>query len=679
MTEQLRRQNKQNKKNFKLIFILIGALLLAIAGGLLAYHSKTKNEQKQRVALVKEFTQFLSQGKYDSLPKIFLADTAQRNGYSDKEITAKYQNIFTAIEVKNIKMDKLKIVKQKEDKYQVSYELSFSTAMGQLKNLKYQTYLAYEEGKPKLEWGPNLIFPQMSGKDKVSMTVDEPIRGKILDRNNQPLAENGPLQQLGVVPQELGEGDKKEKNIKAIAETYDLTEKQIIQAVEQSWVKPNYFVPLKIVDEVKGLPTGASIQEITGRKYPLGAAAAHLVGYLGKITADDLKKHPELTSEGEIGRAGLEAVYDEKLRGKAGGKLAITDEKGNEKNVLLETKKQDGTAIQVTIDSSLQELAYNALAKKRGATVVSAPHNGELLALVSSPSYDPNKMTNGISQKDYDTYEKDEKKPFLNRFLTGYAPGSTFKAITAAIGLDNASLNPNEKLAIKGLKWQQDTSWGNYYVTRVADVGQVDLKAALVYSDNIYMAQETLKMGEKAFRAGLNKFIFGEKLNVPLAMNPAQISNEESFNSSILLADTGYGQGQLLINPIQQATMYSVFANKGTLVYPKLLTDVKVSKKADVVKETSVDRINEDLKAVVSDPNGTAHSLNSLGYPLAAKTGTAEIKEKQDERGQQNSFLLAYEGENSGYLFISMLEDRQENESATQLAPNVLAYLHEHY
>lgn len=679
MTEHLRSQKNQKKKAFKPIFIIVPIILLLVAGAGFIVHVTAEKKQQQRIALVEDFTRYLAQGKYESLPKTLLADTAQRNGYSNKEIIEKYQNIFTAIDAKNIKMTNLKITEQKDNKYQVTYELSLATAMGQLKNLKYQTYLAYEKEQPKLEWGPNLIFPQMSGKDKVSLTVDEPVRGEILDRNNQPLAENGQLQQLGVVPQKLGEGTEKEKNIKKIATDYNLTEKQITQALEQSWVKPDYFVPLKIVDEAKGLPTGASIKEITGRKYPLGAAAAHLVGYLGKITAEDLKKHPELTSEGQIGRAGLEAAYDETLRGKAGGKLAITDEKGNEKTVLLENTKQDGKTVQLTIDSTLQELAYHALAEKSGATVVSAPKTGDLLALVSSPSYDPNKMTNGISQKDYDAYEKDEKKPFLNRLVTGYAPGSTFKTITAAIGLDNGSLNPNEKLAINGLKWQQDSSWGDYYVTRVADVASVDLKDALVYSDNIYMAQETLKMGEKAFRSGLDKFIFGEKMDLPLAMNPAQISNEKSFDSKILLADTCYGQGQLLINPIQQATMYSVFANEGTLVYPKLVTDAKEKEKTAVVKSSSVEKVNEDLKAVVSDPNGTAHSLSSLGFTLFAKTGTAEIKEKQDERGQENSFLLAYEGKNSGYLFISMLENRQDNESATQLAPNVLQYLHDHY
>ena len=162
-------------------------------------------------------------------------------------------------------------------------------------------------------------------------------------------------------------------------------------------------------------------------------------------------------------------------------------------------------------------------------------------------------------------------------------------------------------------------------------------------------------------------------------MNPAQISNEDSFKSEILLADTGYGQGELLITPIQQATMYSVFANNGNLIYPKLVLDAKTKTKDGVVSNSAVQTILPDLEAVVTDPNGTAHSLASLGIPLAAKTGTAEIKEKQDEKGQENSFLFATNPTNQGYLMISMLEDKKEGDSATQRAPELVNYLNETY
>ena len=366
------------------------------------------------------------------------------------------------------------------------------------------------------------------------------------------------------------------------------------------------------------------------------------------------------------------------MRGENGGKIAITDEDGAEKAVLLEKERADGKDIQLTINAQAQKTAFDSLQNQPGATVVTEPKTGDLLVLASSPSYDPNKMTQGISQEDYDAYEQNEDLPFISRFATAYAPGSTFKAITGAIGLENGTIDPTQSIAIDGLKWQKDSSWGDYFVTRVTDVASVNLKDALVYSDNIYMAQQTLSMGEDAFRDGLSKLIFGETLDLPIAMNPAQISNEDSFNSDILLADTGYGQGELLLNPIQQAAIYSVFANQGKLVYPRLVKEAE-QKDKEVFKAETIDQINQDLTAVVSDPNGTAHSLAALNIPLAAKTGTAEIKEKQDEKGQENSFLFAFDSQDQGFLMVSMLEDRQENQSATGLAPELLTYLAEHY
>ena len=186
-------------------------------------------------------------------------------------------------------------------------------------------------------------------------------------------------------------------------------------------------------------------------------------------------------------------------------------------------------------------------------------------------------------------------------------------------------------------------------------------------------------MGEKTFREGLNKFIFGKALDVPIAMDKAQISSKESFDSEILLADTGYGQGQLLLNPIQQAAAYSVFPNKGTMVYPKLLADKETKNEKDVIKAESAETITGDMQAVVSDPNGTAHSLAALNIPLAAKTGTAEIKQKQDEKGQENSFLYAFDPEKQNYSVLEFLENKPEGTSATDLSKDLLTYLNQTY
>ncbi|TYR11360.1 penicillin-binding protein [Enterococcus faecium] len=677
------KRSDKHGKNRTGAYIAGAVILIAAAGGGYFYYQHYQETQAVEAGekTVEQFVQALNKGDYNKAAEMTSKKAANKSALSEKEILDKYQNIYGAADVKGLQISNLKVDKKDDSTYSFSYKAKMNTSLGELKDLSYKGTLDRNDGQTTINWQPNLVFPEMEGNDKVSLTTQEAARGNIIDRNGEPLATTGKLKQLGVVPSKLGDGGEKTANIKAIASSFDLTEDAINQAISQSWVQPDYFVPLKIIDgATPELPAGATIQEVDGRYYPLGEAAAQLIGYVGDITAEDIDKNPELSSNGKIGRSGLEMAFDKDLRGTTGGKLSITDADGVEKKVLIEHEVQNGKDIKLTIDAKAQKTAFDSLGGKAGSTVATTPKTGDLLALASSPSYDPNKMTNGISQEDYKAYEENPEHPFISRFATGYAPGSTFKMITAAIGLDNGTIDPNEVLTINGLKWQKDSSWGSYQATRVSsDVSQVDLKTALIYSDNIYAAQETLKMGEKKFRTGLDKFIFGEDLDLPISMNPAQISNEDSFNSDILLADTGYGQGELLITPIQQAAMYSVFTNNSTLVYPKLIADKETKDKKNVISETAVQTIVPDLREVVQDVNGTAHSLSALGIPLAAKTGTAEIKEKQDVKGQENSFLFAFNPDNQGYMMVSMLENKEDDDSATKRASELLQYLNQNY
>lgn len=678
------KRSDKHGKNRTGAYIAGAVILIAAAGGGYFYYQHYQETQAVEAGekTVEQFVQALNKGDYNKAAEMTSKKAANKSALSEKEILDKYQNIYGAADVKGLQISNLKVDKKDDSTYSFSYKAKMNTSLGELKDLSYKGTLDRNDGQTTINWQPNLVFPEMEGNDKVSLTTQEAARGNIIDRNGEPLATTGKLKQLGVVPSKLGDGGEKTANIKAIASSFDLTEDAINQAISQSWVQPDYFVPLKIIDgATPELPAGATIQEVDGRYYPLGEAAAQLIGYVGDITAEDIDKNPELSSNGKIGRSGLEMAFDKDLRGTTGGKLSITDADGVEKKVLIEHEVQNGKDIKLTIDAKAQKTAFDSLGGKAGSTVATTPKTGDLLALASSPSYDPNKMTNGISQEDYKAYEENPEHPFISRFATGYAPGSTFKMITAAIGLDNGTIDPNEVLTINGLKWQKDSSWGSFQTTRVSsDVSQVDLKTALIYSDNIYAAQETLKMGEKKFRTGLDKFIFGEDFDLPISMNPAQISNEDSFNSDILLADTGYGQGELLITPIQQAAMYSVFINNGTLVYPKLIAADKETKdKKNVISETAVQTIVPDLREVVQDVNGTAHSLSALGIPLAAKTGTAEIKEKQDVKGQENSFLFAFNPDNQGYMMVSMLENKEDDDSATKRASELLQYLNQNY
>lgn len=631
--------------------------------------------EQKRVESIESFIGLLSKGKYEDSLDYLSPDSLKSLDFSKKQVKEKYQNIFGGIGIHGIDIKKLAI----EDNY-FEYSLVMHTSLGQPLEQKYTG--TFSKGNSLIEWKPSLIFPEMKQGDNVKFQYIPATRGEIVDRNGRGLANNGKIINFGIVPRDLGsEGERKEK-IKKISEALGLSENTINSALDQDWVKEDYFVPLKTetkLPENFEAPEGLDVRTDTGRTYPIGEAAAHLIGYVGAVTAEDLEKKKDLSEGSVIGRTGLERVYDKELRGKNGGYIAITNTEGKEKTILQQVDVVNGETIQLTIDVEAQYLAYNSLDGERGSSVVNDPKTGDLLAVASSPSFDPNTFTHGISQEDYDKLSEDKELPFLARYANGYAPGSTFKLITAAIGLDAGSIDPNQLITINGLKWQQDASWGGYRVTRVSEVSPVDLRTAMIFSDNIYMAQQTLKMGEKTFRGGLDKFIFGEELDLPLEMNPAQISTEKNFGSDILLADTGYGQGQLLLNPIQQLATYSVFPNNGTIVYPKLLKSQKVKSKKNVISDGTVAQINQDMLAVVEDSNGTAHSLQALGFPLMAKTGTAEIKEKQDERGQQNSFLYAFDAQNQKYAVLNFLEDRPDDKSAVGMVSELMQYLNEKY
>lgn len=662
-----------NRKSRKGMFIVAGLLVLGSLAFFLFRNFNERRLEEKGKDTIEAFVDQLSKGRYQEVGKYLSPASIKAAGFSRQQVSDKYQNIYGGIGVHHIRIENLSV---KNNHF--SYTLVLTTSLGEPLKQKYSG--SFKKGNDLIQWAPNLIFPSMKPGDKVRYQFIPATRGEIVDREGHGLAINGKIFNFGIVPKDLGTGEKRKEKIKGISEALKISEKSIHSKLKQAWVKEEYFVPLKTetkMSEDFELPEGLEVREDTGRTYPIGEAAAHLIGYVGDVSAEDMKKNKELTNGSIIGRTGLERVFDKELRGKNGGYIAITNAEGKEKEILQNVEVVEGKRIELTIDVQAQYLAYKSLENEQGSSVVSDPSTGELLAVASSPSFDPNQFTYGISQKDYDKLSEDEALPFLARYANGYAPGSTFKLVTAAIGLDAGTLDPNQAVAINGLKWQQDASWGGYQVTRVSDVSPVNLRSAMIYSDNIYMAKETLKMGEKTFREGLNKFIFGAKLDLPIEMQPAQLSSEKNFNSEILLADTGYGQGQLLLNPIQQITMYSVFPNNGKLVYPKLLKSQKSKNKNNVVSVESATRINEDMQAVVEDPNGTAHSLQNLGVPLMAKTGTAEIKEKQDERGQQNSFLYAFDAQQRKFAVLQFLEDRPDDKSAVGMVPELLTYLSE--
>jgi penicillin-binding protein len=243
-----------------------------------------------------------------------------------------------------------------------------------------------------------------------------------------------------------------------------------------------------------------------------------------------------------------------------------------------------------------------------------------------------------------------------------YCPGSSFKPITAAIALNSKKLDPQSVKDIKGLAWQKDKSWGNYYINRVKAYDKPsNLLNALVYSDNIYFAQLALDIGEDTFKSETVNFGIGEKVPFDFELTASQFDSDGILRNQIQLADSGYGQGEVLMNPLHLALIYSAFVNGGNIPKPKLTFSENPTAgfwKENVISSETAKLIAKDLEQVVKSPEGTGHQAFMKNLPLAGKTGTAEIKmNKADKNGTELGWFAAVNTENPALLAVVMVED----------------------
>lgn len=658
------------KKSTLTIIGGVAAAIVIIAGGFGLYHwYQGKTEADAVQATAQTYTQAFAKRQYDKAVK--QVDTSHLTGpgwhYTAKTLAARNQAVFDRVGASDIKITNVKTKKYDNKAYDLTFTANMNTKIGKLSAQHYEAPIVKVGDNWRIQWSPRLLFPSMDGKDTVQIDLIAATRGQIYDRNNQLLAKNGDVTQAGLVPGKLGTGADRTANLEKIAAAWDVKVTSLETLLKQSWVTDDTFVPVKIVTD-SPVMTGAAYQTIGSRTYPLGEAAAQLIGYVGTATADDIRKDPTLTANSKIGKTGLEQIYDKQLRGTDGGQISIQN--GDNIHPLLTKKAVNGKSLKLTIDANQQKTAYTQLAGKAGSVVTMNPTNGELLTLASSPSYDPNAFVNGISQTDYDKYANNTSLPFLSRFAQRYAPGSTFKMLTAAIALQNKTITPDTTKSISGLKWQKDSSWGDYKVTRTVDAASENMTQALVNSDNIWFAQVALKMGASAYLKGLAP-LFKTQADLPLTMKKAQISNSGKLASETLLADTAYGQGQLLLSPIEQAAMYSTIANGGTMQQPTLIQGTKGKRTSSVLQANAANTVKTALTHVVSDQAGTAHNLAIDGHTIAAKTGTAELKQKQDTDGKENGFLVAMDADKNTYLTVALIEGTGSDDVVTAMKPYV--------
>ena len=654
------------KKIIRLALIIMMIINIFILSG-----CSNKEEIKNTI---NNYTKLLNEKNYDELYENLTTDSKDyiEEEFGGKEgFMNKYSAIYSAMNINNIKIE----VGEISDKSEIPLIISMNTIGGNLKYDDAKIKLKKEDKKYKICWDESLILPQMVKGDKVKVKITKGKRGKILDRDGNLLAYNGEANYVNI---DINKFEK--DSISDLAKILDVSEEYIENKIEGS-TNPQYAVNIvKLskyekdkLDKVSKIE-GISIQNVPSRVYAKGEAFGSLVGYIGDITAEELDKKSDknYTASSQIGKNGLEQVYEDKLRATDGAHIYI--ERQDENITLVETKASDGEDIKLAIDSDLQKSIYDEMNNEKGASIAMDSTNGEILAMVSSPSYDSNTMVTYKTKSIVKEWEENKNACFDNRANNLYSPGSTMKLITASIGLDKKVINPDEKMKIQGLNWQKSSSWGNYKVTRVKDIASVDLYDSVVNSDNIYFTDKAIKIGSESFVEEAKKFGLGADIKFEYPMPNTQIANNGKIENEILLGDTGYGQGEVLTTPLQITMSYSALANEGKIMTPRLVISENTKEKvySEAIGKDYLKELQKDFSGVINDSNGSGYLCKIDGVNLAGKTGTAEIKStKEDISGDENSWFVAVDLDDSKLAISMVMENMKDKSTSKYLVPKV--------
>ena len=609
-------------KDKKKWIIGISACVLLMVSVFFVFNQGKSNEQ-----VVTEYFELLKKKDYKQMYQMLNSKTVYTP--TQKYFVEKYKEFYEEIDAKNIQ---IKILDEQDNV--IEYLIYIDTLAGRI---TYRNKVGVKN--EQIQFNKELIMDGYTDGCKIKITTYNPEkRGRILDRNGKVLAEDGKGYSVGLVKGKLnGENDYGQ-----IAQYLETDVETLQKKMSASWINDDSFVPIKTVSEatkndlinknILGI-NGVKISTVSIRTYPYDKVASHIVGYVQNVNAEDLKKHKNegYNSTSVIGRSGIEAAYEEKLRGITSGKIDLVDKNDKViKELCHKEVKMSPQDITLTIDIDLQQSLYNEYQNDKSASVALNPKTGEVLALVSTPSYSSNDFVLGLSTDKWNELNNDVNQPLMSCYKQTYTPGSTMKPITAAIGLETKTIDPNKDLRAKD-KWQKDSSWGNYYVTTLHAPSPNNLKNAITYSDNVYFARSALNIGKENLFNYYKNLKIGEKIPFELALNKSQYINKNQKVSDQLIADSGYGQGQILMNPLQLASIYSAFVNNGSIYQPHIVQGQTKTWIKNVFSKETTKIIKEDLINAIADENGTGHSIYHDSVTLAGKTGTAEIKQNQSD------------------------------------------------
>ncbi|MBU4477951.1 MAG: penicillin-binding protein 2 [Candidatus Omnitrophica bacterium] len=560
-----------------------------------------------------------------------------------------------------------------------------------LRNILFLLFLVLYAGIFRMQIIKGPEYFRQSENNRIRLVPEEASRGIIYDRNRIPLVENRLAFDVAAVPQEI-EPENKDVLFLKLSKLINVTPEALADTFARN--ADAFFSPVLIagnvpretaflVEQEMAQLSGVFIKPRAIRYYPFAKAAAHLVGYVGKMRENE---YPQLKKYGYrikdvIGRNGLERAFDDTLRGKPGGMQLEVDNTGHVVKVLSYRYPERGKDVYTVIDIKLQELLCGLIGNTKGAAGVMDADSGEILALYSGPSYDPNFFVDTGKADEVKKILRDSDAPLINRNLKTYPPGSIFKIVTAYTGLFENIITAQSTCDCTG-EFIIGNSTRNCWLK--SGHGEVNVKKALAVSCNVFFWDVGLKIGERILSASAKEFGFGKATGIELPGEDAGTVPNARWKNSVLRqrwygGDTvnfSIGQGYLLVSPVQALKMAALVANGGHEVMPHIVKDEKRLKPGRNILSAEILRVvKKGMFAVVNSAEGTGRRAYLEGVDIYAKTGTAQV----GGRPPHAWFVGFAEISNKKICFAVFLEHGGHGgDQAADIARQVIVYFKEH-
>ena len=537
----------------------------------------------------------------------------------------------------------------------------------------------------------------ISENNRVHVLPIPPERGLIYDRNGVILADNRPSFNLTMTRERAGDWHAV---IDTLMQLLNLPDEDRIIFDKAMKNSPHRFVPVTLLYELTEeqiallavnqfrLP-GLDVEAQFVRHYPLGAHFAHSIGYVGRINEKEASQLDQVEYRGtqSIGKTGIERFYEPELHGHVGYEEVETNAQGRVLRVLKHTDPVAGKSITLSLDIKLQEAAEEALGDRRGSVVAIDPATGEVLAMVSKPSFDPNLFVTGISFKEYSALRDSVDRPLFNRVLRGlYAPGSTIKPEVAIAGLDSGIITPSTRVFDPGYFQLPDFDH-KYRNWNHSGDGWVDLNAAIMRSNDTYFYDLAHKLGIDRLHDYLTMFGIGQKVSLDMFEESAGLMPSKEWKritrrqawfpgETVIL---GIGQGYMQVTPLQLAQATALIANKGVWNRPHLAKEIGGVAPVDEHPMPNIvlrdprewDQVNNGMQSVMHDPRGIARAAaQGAQYRIAGKSGTAQVvaikqgerynREKTLERHRDNALFVGFAPAANPKIVVSVMIENGE-------------------